>query len=282
MTASPARPCWNHLTGAQAGWRVMLANVVPPRQGAFQCCEHAGVPALPICTEMLEPYISGPSGPPNRSARRATWSARRARQHRLPQPRRRRAARGAVRPSIPSTARSSASPPTRLLRPAATPDWPSSYAGRTVPRIIEEAAQAGVKAAVVLTAGFAERGEGLALQRGDRSAQRAGVRVLGPNCLGVMRTDMGLNASFARTAGAPGPLALVSQSGAICGAILDWAHERASASRASCRSAARPTSTSARSSTSWWPTRGPRRSCFTSKASAARAATCRRCAPRRA
>jgi acetyltransferase len=56
------------------------------------------------------------------------------------------------------------------------------------------------------------------------SARRHGVRILGPNCLGEMRTDVGLNASFARTSALPGPLALISQSGAICGAILDWAH----------------------------------------------------------
>jgi acetyltransferase len=47
---------------------------------------------------------------------------------------------------------------------------------------------------------------------------------MGPNCLGIMRTDCGLNATFARTPARPGKLALVSQSGAICGAILDWAH----------------------------------------------------------
>jgi acetyltransferase len=97
---------------------------------------------------------------------------------------------------------------------------------RTVPGIIEEAGRAGIKAAVVLSAGFAETGAaGLALQqRVLETAKRHGVRILGPNCLGEMRTDVGLNASFARTAAQPGPLALVSQSGAICGAILDWAH----------------------------------------------------------
>jgi acetyltransferase len=51
------------------------------------------------------------------------------------------------------------------------------------------------------------------------------VRILGPNCLGLMRTDAGLNATFARTPARPGRLALVSQSGAVCTAILDWAHK---------------------------------------------------------
>ena len=97
---------------------------------------------------------------------------------------------------------------------------------RTVPQILEDAGAAGIKAAVVLTSGFAEAGsEGRALQeKALAAAKRVGVRVLGPNCLGVMRTDSGLNATFARTPALPGRLALVSQSGAICGAILDWAH----------------------------------------------------------
>ncbi len=96
---------------------------------------------------------------------------------------------------------------------------------RTVPQILDEAGSAGVKAAVVLSSGFAEAGEdGRALQhKAMEAARRHGVRVLGPNCLGEMRTDVGLDATFARTRARPGPLALVSQSGAICGALLDWA-----------------------------------------------------------
>jgi acetyltransferase len=96
---------------------------------------------------------------------------------------------------------------------------------RVVERVIEDAAAAGVKAAVILTSGFGETGaEGRALQeRVAAAAKRGRVRILGPNCLGVMRTDCGLNATFARTPARPGNLALVSQSGAICGAILDWA-----------------------------------------------------------
>ena len=96
---------------------------------------------------------------------------------------------------------------------------------RTVPQIIEDAGAAGVKAAVVLTSGFGEAdADGKKLQEQMlAAARRGGVRVLGPNCLGLMRTDCGLNATFARTPAHPGKLALVSQSGAICGAILDWA-----------------------------------------------------------
>jgi acetyltransferase len=86
---------------------------------------------------------------------------------------------------------------------------------RTVPQILEDAGAAGVKAAAVLSSGGADIVAG---------AKRNGVRVLGPNCLGLMRTDVGLDATFARTPARPGKLALVSQSGAICAAILDWAH----------------------------------------------------------
>ena len=96
---------------------------------------------------------------------------------------------------------------------------------RTVPQIVREAGAAGIRGAVVLTSGFAETGAaGRRLQDELLAAAReARVRVLGPNCIGVMRTDAGLNATFARGNALPGPLALVSQSGAICGAILDWA-----------------------------------------------------------
>ena len=96
---------------------------------------------------------------------------------------------------------------------------------RVVQHVIEDAAAARVPAAVILSSGFGETGaEGRALQeRVVAAAKRGSVRLLGPNCIGVMRTDAGLNATFARTPARPGPLALVSQSGAICGAVLDWA-----------------------------------------------------------
>ncbi|HEX6690483.1 MAG TPA: bifunctional acetate--CoA ligase family protein/GNAT family N-acetyltransferase [Burkholderiales bacterium] len=95
-----------------------------------------------------------------------------------------------------------------------------------VPQVIEDAGAAGIRAAAVLTSGFAEAGpEGRALQEKMLAAARkSGVRILGPNCLGLMRTDTGLNATFARTPARPGKLALVSQSGAICTAVLDWAY----------------------------------------------------------
>jgi acetyltransferase len=97
---------------------------------------------------------------------------------------------------------------------------------RTVPAILREAAAAGVRHAVVLSAGFAEAGpSGQALSEDlRRSARQLGIRVLGPNCLGLMRPGIGLNATFARGGARAGRVALVSQSGAICSAAVDWAH----------------------------------------------------------
>src|SRR3954470_6636079 len=114
----------------------------------------------------------------------------------------------------------------RLTDLPATPDLAVvATPARTVPGIVADASKAGIKAVLVLTSGFAESGpEGKQLQ--DEmlaAAKRGGVRLLGPNCLGLMRTDTGVNATFARSGAHPGRLALVSQSGAICGALLDWA-----------------------------------------------------------
>jgi acetyltransferase len=97
---------------------------------------------------------------------------------------------------------------------------------RTVPGIVREAGAAGIRAAVVLTSGFAEAGEeGRHLQSEMlQAAHDRGVRLLGPNCLGLIRTDVGLNATFARSYAHAGNLALVSQSGAMCTAMLDWAY----------------------------------------------------------
>ena len=97
---------------------------------------------------------------------------------------------------------------------------------KSVPGILEEAGKAGVRAAAVLTSGFGETGDaGRALQAEALAAARKhGLRLLGPNCLGLMRTDAGLNATFSPVPALPGKLALLSQSGAICTAILDWAH----------------------------------------------------------
>ncbi len=96
---------------------------------------------------------------------------------------------------------------------------------QTVPGIVEACGRRGVKAAVILSAGFGETGEaGMALEQKVRTiAHHYGLRFIGPNCLGLMRPSVGLNATFNRGSASPGRLALVSQSGALCTAILDWA-----------------------------------------------------------
>jgi acetyltransferase len=97
----------------------------------------------------------------------------------------------------------------------------------TVPGIIEACGEQGVAAAIILSAGFSEgEGQGAALeQKLLESARHHGMRVLGPNCLGLIRPAAKLNATFSRNMAAPGRLALVSQSGALCTAILDWAEQ---------------------------------------------------------
>ncbi len=94
----------------------------------------------------------------------------------------------------------------------------------TVPGVIRECAAAGVAAAVVLSAGFKETGpEGAGLERDVLAeARRGGVRLIGPNCLGVMSPRAKFNATFAAGMARPGSVAFISQSGALCTAILDW------------------------------------------------------------
>jgi acetyltransferase len=94
-----------------------------------------------------------------------------------------------------------------------------------VASVIDSCGAAGVKAAVIITAGFGETGEaGVNLQRElMERAKIHGIRIIGPNCLGIMRPSIGLNATFSKAAAKTGGLALISQSGALCTAILDWA-----------------------------------------------------------
>ena len=94
----------------------------------------------------------------------------------------------------------------------------------TVPGIIGECVDAGVKSAIVISAGFKERGaEGVELERQiQEQLSRGAMRLIGPNCLGVMNPTIGLNATFAKDAPRPGNVAFLSQSGALLTAILDW------------------------------------------------------------
>lgn len=94
----------------------------------------------------------------------------------------------------------------------------------TVPGILDQCAAAGTRNVIVLSAGFGESGG-----NGDRlsqrlldSARRGGVRIMGPNCVGLVRPHIGLDATFLRSKTPAGRLALISQSGALCSAISDW------------------------------------------------------------
>ncbi|WP_296900267.1 bifunctional acetate--CoA ligase family protein/GNAT family N-acetyltransferase, partial [Thiohalocapsa sp.] len=97
-----------------------------------------------------------------------------------------------------------------------------------VPEVLEALGARGARAAVVITAGFGELADrGAALQRSvQAAAARHGLRLLGPNCLGVIVPGCGLNASFAHRMPAAGRLAFVAQSGAILTAVIDWAATR--------------------------------------------------------
>src|SRR6202142_1235893 len=94
----------------------------------------------------------------------------------------------------------------------------------SIPGIIRECGENGVQGAIVISAGFKEIGpEGAALeQQLLAAAQAAGIRVIGPNCLGVMAPLTGMNATFATTIARPGSVGFISQSGALCTAVLDW------------------------------------------------------------
>jgi acetyltransferase len=95
---------------------------------------------------------------------------------------------------------------------------------KTVPQLVRECGQSGVAAVIVISAGFKERGaEGVALeQQIAQELKRTGMRLIGPNCLGVMNPLIGLNATFARDIALTGNVAFISQSGALLTAILDW------------------------------------------------------------
>ncbi|OGB10808.1 MAG: GNAT family N-acetyltransferase [Burkholderiales bacterium RIFCSPHIGHO2_12_FULL_61_11] len=99
----------------------------------------------------------------------------------------------------------------------------------TVPGIIAELGHCGTRAAVVITAGLsaAPSPGGPSLRQAMLDAAKPHLlRILGPNCVGLLVPGIGLNASFAHTSALPGKLAFVSQSGALTTALLDWAKSR--------------------------------------------------------
>lgn len=95
---------------------------------------------------------------------------------------------------------------------------------KTVPGIVQECAAAGVHGVIIISAGFKEIGaEGEKLEQQILAeARRGNMRIIGPNCLGVMNTVSGLNATFASAMARPGSVGFISQSGALLTAILDW------------------------------------------------------------
>ena len=98
-----------------------------------------------------------------------------------------------------------------------------------IPEVMRQLAERGVRAVVILTAGLGkvELEDGRTVKQAVLDiAKGCGMRILGPNCIGLMVPDIGLNASFAHTTALPGKIAFVSQSGALCTAVLDWARPR--------------------------------------------------------
>jgi acetyltransferase len=95
----------------------------------------------------------------------------------------------------------------------------------TIPEILIECGNKGIENAIILSAGFSETGiKGAELESTILNiAKQYNIRIMGPNCLGIIIPDLNINASFSNIGVEPGQLALVSQSGALCVAILDWA-----------------------------------------------------------
>jgi len=96
---------------------------------------------------------------------------------------------------------------------------------KTVPELVEECGKAGVEGIIIISAGFKEIGEeGKKLEEQIRtSRQKYGMRIMGPNCMGIIRPNTGLNASFLKSNPEKGKIAFISQSGALGSALLDWA-----------------------------------------------------------
>ena len=92
----------------------------------------------------------------------------------------------------------------------------------TVPDVVQECAEAGVTGAMIISAGFKECGPLGAKLEEAILARRGQMRIVGPNCLGVMIPRLRLNATFAPRLAKDGDLAFISQSGALCSSVLDW------------------------------------------------------------
>src|ERR1700730_15095575 len=95
-----------------------------------------------------------------------------------------------------------------------------------IPGLIDDAGQRGAAGAVIITAGLGH-GAGSLAEKAERAAHKYGMRLIGPNCLGIMMPGASLNASFAAHMPCAGNLALISQSGAIATGMVEWAAQRA-------------------------------------------------------
>ena len=91
-----------------------------------------------------------------------------------------------------------------------------------VPSVVRDAAAKGAAVAIILTAGLGH-GPGSLADQCEQAARAAGMRLIGPNCLGMLAPPTKLNASFAASTPQPGDLCLVSQSGAIATGLVEWA-----------------------------------------------------------
>ncbi len=101
-------------------------------------------------------------------------------------------------------------------------------AAEKVPAAIRDCGEAGIRGIIIISAGFKETGEAGKKLEDDilREVKKfEGMRVLGPNCLGIIVPSLKLNASFAAEMPKPGNIAFISQSGALCTSVLDWAIE---------------------------------------------------------
>ncbi|MBS0528489.1 MAG: bifunctional acetate--CoA ligase family protein/GNAT family N-acetyltransferase [Proteobacteria bacterium] len=97
---------------------------------------------------------------------------------------------------------------------------------KAIPILIDEAGRCGAAGAVIVSAGLGH-GPGSLADATEKAAQKYGMRLIGPNCLGIMMPGANLNASFSAHMPGQGNLALISQSGAIAAGMVDWAAQRA-------------------------------------------------------
>jgi acetyltransferase len=97
---------------------------------------------------------------------------------------------------------------------------------KSVPGLVQECVDLGIRGCIIISAGFKETGPaGAELERQIMEIARGKMRIIGPNCLGVMMPLTGLNATFAGAMARPGNVAFISQSGALCTSVLDWSFQ---------------------------------------------------------